>query len=231
MSDYSKAVELAKTLIKLGEASGKTTVAYISDMSNPLGKAVGNWLEILECIECLQGDGPDDLMQVTHRLAGTMICLGDKAESIDEGIEISKQKIESGLAWQKFIEIVNAQNGDVQILKTPEIYPQSVYQLDYTCDNSGWIESIDALTIGILANQLGAGRQQAHDQIDSKAGILFYHKAGDKIEAGTTICTLYTDHKEKHDTFLQAAAKAIRISIKPAAAPHMILDYFDKTNL
>jgi len=120
MQKYEDSVALAKQLISVGEQFGKPTVAYITDMNEPLGNAIGNWLEIVECIDGLKGSGPEDLMEVTHQLCGAMIYLGGKASTIEEGVSVSKEMIDSGKAWQKFIEITAGQNGDVNMLEHPE---------------------------------------------------------------------------------------------------------------
>jgi pyrimidine-nucleoside phosphorylase len=231
MTEYEQSVQLAKTLIRIGEDAGITTIAYITDMNSPLGNTVGNWLEIVECIECLKGDGPADLMDITHQLAGAMIYLGGKADSIDTGIGISKDLIQSGAAWSKLIEIVEEQEGDPETIENPHRYTKSKYQADYMAPKNGWIEIIDAYEVGMVALQLGAGRQKSEDKIDYKSGIRFYHKVGEKIERGSPILTVYTDKKEMVDNVLERLNPAIKISSEPTAPSKLILDCIDKNDL
>jgi len=231
MTTHEKAKQLAKSLIRIGEDAGKKTIAYITDMNNPLGNTVGNWLEIEESIECLQNKGPNDLMEVTHQLAGAMIYLGKKAESIDAGIELSKKLIASGKAWEKFVEIVKAQGGDIELLFNPEKYPRSAFQATYISPENGWITSIDAFEVGTTAVNLGAGRLKSEDKIDHKAGIRFHKKTGQKIKKGTAILTLFTDKKEVVQDSLNKLANAILIKQEPVPQRKMILDYLDKSNL
>jgi pyrimidine-nucleoside phosphorylase len=231
MTTYEQAIQLAKSLIRIGENAGKKTIAYITDMNNPLGNAVGNWLEIEESIECLQDKGPDDLMEVTHQLAGTMIYLGNKAKSIDAGIELSKKLIASGKAWEKFVEIVKSQEGDIELVLNPEKYPRSAFQTTYISSENGWITSINAFEVGTTAVNLGAGRLRAKDNIDYKAGIRFHKKTGQKVKKDTPIFTLFTDKKEVVQDSLNKLAKAITIKHEPASQRKMILDYLDKSNL
>ncbi len=231
MTEYDQAVRLAKSLIHIGENAGKKTIAYITDMNNPLGYTVGNWLEIEECIECLQGKGPEDLMEVTHQLAGAMIYLGRQTGSVDSGIELSKKLVNDGRAWEKFLEIVKTQEGDTELLLNPEKYPRSEFQAEYISPQNGWIESINAFEVGTTAVHLGAGRLKSDDRIDYKAGIRFHKKAGQKVEKGTPIFTIYTDKKELVQESVKGLAHVIIIKPYPVPPPKMILDYIDKSNL
>jgi pyrimidine-nucleoside phosphorylase len=228
---HDQAKQLAKSLIRIGEDGGIKTVAYITDMNNPLGYTVGNWLEIEECIECLQGKGPADLMEVTHQLAGAMIYLGQKTESVESGIEMSKQLIDSGKAWEKFLEIVRAQEGDIKLLLNPENYSRSAFTAEYLSPQNGWIASINALEVGTLAVQLGAGRQKSNDEIDFKAGIRLYKKVGHKVKKGEPVFKIYTDKQLVLQTSLNRLADVISIKQDPVSPPKMILDYLDKSNL
>ncbi len=231
MSEYNQSLDLAKTLIRIGENAGKKTVAYITDMNTPLGHTVGNWLEIEECLECLHDKGPKDLMDVTHVLAGTMIYLGEKATSINKGIEISKTLIKDGSAKEKFIEIVKEQEGDITFLYNPESYPTSKYQVEYKTPYSGWIESINAYETGMTGILLGGGRLKQDDVLDPKAGVRFYAKPGDKIASGQPLFTLYTDNKNIIDLATKKLSAAIKVSEHPVKPPDLILNYLDKSNL
>lgn len=231
MKEYDQAVQLAKTLIQIGEDAGKTIVAYITDMNNPLGNTVGNWLEIAECIDCMHGNGPADLMEVTHQLAGTMIYLGNKADSIKAGVIKSKDIINNGSAWDKFLEIVRGQEGNTRILQNPDQYPASKYQAELLASQSGWIETIDAYEIGMIALQLGAGRQKSDDKINNQAGIRFYRKTGQTIEKGEPILSLFTDKREFLPFALEKISKTIKISTQKVTAPKLILEYLDKSDI
>jgi pyrimidine-nucleoside phosphorylase len=231
MTDHDQAVRLAKSLIRIGEDAGKNTIAYITEMNNPLGNTVGNWLEIEECVECLQGKGPDDLMEVTYQLAGAMIRLGGITESVESGIELSKNLIDNGQAWEKFLEIVKTQEGETDLLLNPDKYPPSEFRAEYSAPQTGWIESINAFEVGTITVHLGAGRFKSEDDIDFKAGIRFHKKVGQKVEKGTPIFTLYTDKKEIVQDSVNRLAKVIKISSNPVSPPKMILDYIDKSHL
>ncbi len=231
MQKHEDSVALAKQLISVGEAFGKPTVAYITDMNEPLGNAVGNWLEIVECIDGLHGEGPDDLMEVTHQLCGAMIYLGKKAASIEEGVEISKEMIRSGKAWDKFLEIAEEQNGDVDILKNPLRYPKPAFQAQVPAAESGYVASIHSLEVGLTAVTLGAGRQKADDLIDPKAGIVLHKKAGQAVEAGEPIMSVYTDREEVLKAAVERLGKAVAYSAQPVESKALIHEYLDKNSL
>ena len=230
MQDMSDAENLAKSLLSIGEDAGKPTVAFITDMNNPLGNAIGNWLEIVECIDCLKGKGPDDLMQITHKLCGAMIYLGGKAESIDEGVIISQRMILEGLAWNKFCEIVQEQEGDISYILNPEKYESSKFSSEIKAESDGWIESIDALQIGLSAVKLGAGRLKSADIIDPKSGIIILKKPGEQVKSGEKIISLYTDKIEILDEVSKEIKNSIKIQSKNAQPSHMILKYLTKDN-
>ena len=212
MRDEADAVKLAKSLIDVGKQAGKQVIAYITDMNQPLGNKIGNWLEIVECIEALQGKGPDDLMELTHTLCGAMIYLGKKAATVEEGIEISRNMITSGLAWDKFLEIVDEQNGDPSFVERPEKYPQARYSAELIAQREGYITAMDALEFGLTAVSLGAGRQKAEDAIDPKAGIVLYKKEGDKVETGQTIAQLFSDKEAELGQAVKRLEKAVTIA-------------------
>ncbi len=220
MQKEEDAVRLAKSLIDVGEQAGKSVIAYITDMNQPLGNKIGNWLEIVECIDALQGRGPEDLMELTHTLCGAMIYLGKKAATIEEGVNISKEMIASGKAWDKFLEIVNEQNGDRSFIEHPEKYPRARYSAALIADQTGYIAGMDALEFGLTAVTLGAGRQKAEDTIDPKAGIVLHKKVGDKVEAGEKIAELFSDKEAELTQAVKRLQKAVKVvSSRPPEIP------------
>lgn len=231
MPDYEKSEELAKSLIGIGEKAGKNTVAYITNMNQPLGNAVGNWLEIKECIESLQGNGPSDLMELTHQLSGAMIYLGCKAVSIDEGVLISKKMILSGKAWEKFLQIVKRQQGDVEMVKNPDNYPKAKFSGKILAATKGYVCAVNALEVGRSAVVLGAGRIKTEDLIDPAAGIILHKKIGDPVEKGTTLMTIYTEKENTIKTISTRLFNAFSISEEVPKREKLILAKLDKNNL
>lgn len=130
MKNVDDASELARTLVQIGEDFGKETIAYLTSMEQPLGHAVGNWLEVSECLDALNGEGPDDVMEITHLLAGTMIRLGGKAGSVEEGMEKSREAINNGSAMSKWMDVVREQGGDVSVIENPSSYSQAEFIME-----------------------------------------------------------------------------------------------------
>ncbi|WP_069130437.1 thymidine phosphorylase [Rhodohalobacter halophilus] len=211
MKKHEDAAELAKTLVGIGEEFGKQTIAYLTNMEQPLGYAVGNWLEVKESIECLNGEGPEDVMEITHLLAGTMIYLGKRADSVEEGIKMSRIAVEDGSALNKWIDIVEEQGGDINVVKDPASYPEADVIEDVKSERSGYVTEMDAFALGMVSVELGAGRKAKEDNVDPRAGFVLKKKIGDKIEKGETIATLHTNKKEMLDTAKKGIVEAITI--------------------
>lgn len=193
MKTTEDAIKLGEALVGIGTQFDKETIAYVTNMNQPLGFKIGNWLEVEECIDAMHGNGPDDIMEITYLLSGTMIYLGGKAETVKEGIEISKEMIDTGAAFQKWLDIVEEQGGDVEMIKSPDKYPKAEYEFEIKSDKDGFISEMDSFEIGMASVQLGAGREKKEDDVDPQAGIVLKKKIGDKISKGETILTGYTN--------------------------------------
>jgi len=209
MQKFSDAKALAQSLINTAKAFDKKVLAFITDMNQPLGNYIGNWFEVLESIKILRGEIVPDLCEVSFTLSGAMIYLGGKAKSIKEGIALSKELIANGKAFEKFVELVKLQGGDVSYLYHPEKYPKSKYSLKVESKGGGFVSAIDTYQIGVAALELGAGRLKKEDVIDPKAGIIFHKKLGDKLAKGELIAELFTDKKN----VLDAAEKRIHEAV------------------
>lgn len=222
MREMKDAKKLAESLISTAKSFNKKVIGIITDMNQPLGNYVGNWLEVVESVQALQGKEIKDLMKVTHMLSGAMIHLGEKADSIDEGVDISKQMVASGKAFDKFIEIVKLQGGEISILKDLSKYQKSKFSEKIIAPQNGYFESINNYEVGMAALELGAGRFTKDDIIDPKAGIIFYPKVGDKIKKGDLIAELFTDQKSKIDDAKNRINKSLKLSDNPTSRPKLI---------
>lgn len=227
MQSDEDAIALATTLIAVGEQFGKKTIALLTDMSQPLGFAIGNWLEVVECIECMQGREIEDLMEVTYALGGAMVMLGGKAVTIEEGMETCREAIRSGKAFTKFQELVVRQGGDVSLLSQPETYQRSTYSAEVRATSSGSIESIDALELGLVGIALGAGRMRVDEVIDPRAGILLKKKVGDSVSPGEPLAVLFTERKAILTDILRRVEQAFKIGAGPVARPMLIRAIID----
>ena len=222
MKKLSDSKALANSLIDTAKAFDKKVIAFITDMNQPLGNYIGNWFEVYESIKVLQGEHVEDLCEVTFNLSGAMIYLGGKANSIDEGIEISRELIRDGKAFDKFIEIVKLQKGNVSLVKNPEKYKKSKYIEEVTAENTGYLSSIDNYQIGMASLELGAGRLTKEHKIDPKAGIIFNSKIGNKINKGDVIAMIHTDNKKVIDKVKQRITSAMEFKKSKIKPPKLI---------
>jgi pyrimidine-nucleoside phosphorylase len=233
MQSYEKSLELAQTLVRIGTGFGKETIAFITDMNQPLGTTIGNWLEVVESVECLKGnrglkDASSDLMEVTHVLSGAMLMLGKKAKTIAEGVELSRGSIEDGSAYRKLLEITAAQGGDPSALENLELYPLPKYSIEVKTMESGYVGEIDPLELGLTSITLGAGRERIEDAIDPKAGIVLSKRVGDQVNGGETLAVFHTDRESELEPARDRIRNAFRIQPVPPRIKPLILSYVEK---
>lgn len=222
LKDLAEAENMADLMIDIGRKAGRKMVAVISDMSQPLGRAVGNALEVEEAVQVLKGGGPEDLRQLCLELAGEMIRIGGRAESFEEGKETARQVLSDGRALEKFRQMVRRQGGDDRIIEEPERMGSSRYSRDVLAGRTGFIAETDTREIGRASQHLGAGRLRKEDEIDFTAGIRMHVRIGDFVKEGDVLATLYgadSRRLEEAETILEAA---IRISAEPATPPKLI---------
>jgi pyrimidine-nucleoside phosphorylase len=197
MKTTKDALELSTSLIKTAKSFNKKVIAFITDMNQPLGNYIGNWLEVYESVKVLRGEVKNDVYSLSIELAGAMLFLGNKTNSIVEGNKLAEQQIKNGEAFKKFLEIVEHQGGNTYFLKNLDEYPKSKYVKKVRCPRGGFVEKMDTYQIGMASLELGAGRLTKDDIIDHKAGIIFYKKTGDYIKKEDVICVLHSDSKAK----------------------------------
>ncbi len=193
MKTVEDSFELAREMVKIGERMGKRTVAFVTDMSQPLGFAVGNALEIQEAIATLRGQGPEDLHELCLTLGSAMVMLGGKAETLEEARTLLEATITSGSALRKLRELVVAQGGDGSQVDHPETLPGAKHQLELLADRDGFVVDLVALQVGHASMLLGAGRATKDSIIDLGAGILLHKKVGDAVRKGDSLATLYAN--------------------------------------
>ena len=222
MRKTSDAIELANSLINTAKAFNKKVIGFITDMNQPLGNYIGNWLEVYESVKVLQGEIKGDLLDLSISLSGAMIYLGGKASSIEEGIEISQSLIDNGKAFEKFCEMVKAQNGKVSYIENPDKYPKSKVVKRIKSKKSGYIKEIDTFGLGMAALELGAGRMKKEDKIEPKAGIIFYPKIGNQINKGDLIAEIRSESAKKIDSVVPKLHNIIEYSDKEVSKPELI---------
>ncbi|MCG1876240.1 pyrimidine-nucleoside phosphorylase [Staphylococcus epidermidis] len=220
MKTLDDAEALAHAMVRIGNNVGRNTMAIISDMSQPLGNAVGNSLELKEAIATLKGNGPKDLTELVLTLGSQMVVLAKQAESLDEARQMLVDAIKTGKALNKFKTFLSNQGGDDSIVDSPEKLPSAKYQVEFKAKKDGFITEIIANEIGVASMMLGAGRQTKEDVIDLGVGIVLNKKVGEHVEKGENILTIHTNTK-KIDDILNKLDNSITIDSK-GEAPTLI---------
>ena len=223
MKNVEQAKELAETMVNIGKSVGRQTMAVISDMSQPLGNAIGNGLEVKEAIDTLKGHGPDDLTELCLVLGSQMAYLGGAADSLEEARTLLEANLKNGKALEVFKTFVEAQGGDASVADNPEtVLPVASYTKEVLADQDGVVSEIIADQIGIAAMMLGAGRETKESQIDLSAGLYLHKKVGDKVIAGESIATLYSN-KEISDEVGERVLTNVKLS-DSATEPTLVYD-------
>lgn len=227
MRELEDANELARAMVSIGNHVGRNTMAVISDMSQPLGNAIGNGLEVKEAIDTLQGNGPDDLTELCLVLGSQMVVLSGKANTLDEARIRLKENMQNGKAFNQFKTFLNSQGGDSDVADNPEKLPQASYKIELPALESGTIAEIAANDVGTAAMMLGAGRATKDSTIDLAAGIVLHKKIGDNVTEGETLLTIHTN-KQDVDKVKDKLYKSIQISNTPVDSPTLIYDIITK---
>ncbi len=216
MRDEARARLLAETMVGVGGAMGKKVVAVLTDMNQPLGRAVGNALEVRESVELLRGEGPADLRELTLYLAREMLTLGgiDPAEA--------ERALDDGRALQRFRDVVAAQGGDVAAIDDLELLPSAPYIEPFVARADGWVTSIDTAEVGVAASCLGAGRATKEDEIDPGVGFVVHARLGDRVEAGQPLLDIHHAGRGLDDARARLAA-AWHITDQPATPGPLVI--------
>ena len=222
MHDRVRARELAVVLVGLGRDLGKPTRAVLTAMEEPLGRTVGNALEVAESIECLRGEGPADVMEVTLALGEQMLLLAGAAESAADAREKLVAAVASGAALGKFREIVAAQGGDTRVIDDPARLPQTRLQAPVKSPSGGYVGSVDALDVALAALGLGAGRTRAEDRVDPAVGVSHLVKTGEKVPPGGTLCVIHANDEAALADAKAMLEKAIRVGMEPGVPAKLI---------
>ncbi|MBS1517526.1 MAG: thymidine phosphorylase [Bacteroidetes bacterium] len=227
LPDKEESIELAKKLISTSRKFGKKAIAVLSDMEQPLGMKIGNWLEIEECIEVMNGKMIPDLFKLNNVLAGAMIYAGGMAKNIEEGEKIALQKLQDKSAYNKFLEIVEIQNGDTGYVKDWADLKRPAFSKTVTASEDGFISEMHASDFGFAAIELGCGRKKVDDEIDYLAGIILHTKVGNEVKKGDVICELFSGSSEKLEVSEKRMKDAVKITgSKPADKP-LIIDILE----
>lgn len=222
MHTVEDAIKLAKAMISIGNSLGRNTMAMITDMNQPLGKTIGNAIEIREAIDTLKGHGPKDFTELCMQAAEIMLMQGKVTNNKEEARKMLEEAVTSGKAFETFKNMVRAQGGDVAMIEDTSLLPQSKYKTAINSKNSGNVKTLHSQKLGILAMQLGAGRATKEDDVNHAVGLELACKRGDKVNVGDTICYVYHDEELKPE-WIKELYSAFELTDK-AVAPHPIIE-------
>ncbi|WP_090776133.1 pyrimidine-nucleoside phosphorylase [Shouchella lonarensis] len=221
MKTLEDSTALAQAMVNIGDRVGRQTMAIISDMSQPLGKAVGNALEIQEAIDVVKGKGPDDVRELCLVLGSHMVYFAKKAPSVEAARQMLIEVIENGKAEEVLKTFIAAQGGNPNVVDDPTIFAQAQHKIAVKATTAGTVESIAANQIGVAAMKLGAGRATKEDEIDLSVGLILEKKVGDRVEKGDTLVTLHASTMQV-DEVTDLIHEAYKIGTHDTPAPTLI---------
>lgn len=227
LQDEGESRELAKKLVSVSKKFGKKAIAILTDMHEPLGFKIGNWLEVEECIEVMKGKVVPDLIKVNNVLAGAMIFLGGKSNSIDEGEKIADDLLKSGKVYDKFLSMVKEHEGSIEYIEDYKNLKRAKFSRIITAEKTGFINKLDAYGFGLANVELGGGRKKADDKIDFLSGIILEKKCGDKIVKGDAVCEVFAEDKDKFEKSLELINNSIEINEMNTFKKNLIIDILD----
>src|SRR5205807_2698747 len=215
MKAEKDAVFLAELMVETGQRLSKRIAALITDMDQPLGNAVGNALEVAECIDILNGKGPEDLRELSLILHAWMFLLSKRVQNTDQGRELAEQMISSGKAREKFREMIRLQGGDANVMDNPGLLPQAKQKADVKSHVSGFVTGFMTEQIGTAGVLLGGGRAKKEDSVDPAVGIIIHKKIGDQVSAGEALCTVHYNSAQRFDQAAPLIQQSYRIESAP----------------
>jgi pyrimidine-nucleoside phosphorylase len=212
MKSEKDAAFLAELMVETGERMGTQVVALITDMDQPLGRMIGNALEVVEVVEVLRGGGPEDLRQLCNELAGWMLHLGGVSDTVAEGRKQSEKLITSGKALDKFRQMVELQGGEPRAIDDPKKLPQAQHSMILSSPKNGYLASLQCEQVGTACVILGGGRERKEDSVDPAVGIVLHKKAGDAVSAGEPLATIYYNTETRAARARQLLEESYEIS-------------------
>ncbi|NQY31766.1 MAG: thymidine phosphorylase [Coraliomargarita sp.] len=226
MKTEAQARELAGALVRIGTGMGKPTSAILTRMDQPLGNAVGNALEVAEVIDCLKGQGPQDLMEVTFALVEEMLRLGGLVKSGTDSRGMLKALIADGSALRAFAELIEAQGGDPAVVEKSALLPTAttIEKLHYDGETSGFVAGIDALLVGESARLLGAGRMSLDSAIDPAVGVVLHKKTGDSVAKNDLLAEIHCSGASNSEFAVSKLRAAFTFSEEPVSVPEVLID-------
>ncbi|MEW5975250.1 MAG: thymidine phosphorylase [Acidobacteriota bacterium] len=222
MRTVEEASQLAGVLTDVGNGMGTQTIALITDMNQPLGRAVGNALEVREAIETLKGEGPEDLLHLSEKIASRMLALGGHPEELGAARAKVSSALESGQALDRLRRVVEAQGGDARVVDHPDLLPTARFQQDIPADRDGFVAGINPRTIGQVVMSLGAGRDRMSDTIDHSVGVVLRKKVGDPVHRSESLCTVHYNESSRFEAIREIIVGAFAVQAQRSDPPMLI---------
>jgi pyrimidine-nucleoside phosphorylase len=223
MKKQEDAAFLAELMVETGQRMGKKVVALLTDMDQPLGRKVGNALEVEECIEVLRGEGPDDLRQLCLELCGWMFLLGGVSASKEEGAKLAAEIISSGRGLEKFREMVRLQGGDARIVDDLGRLPKARHTTEVSSPRDGFVTAIQCEQVGVAGMMLGGGREKKEDSIDPAVGLILHKKVGERVVRGEPLCTIHYNSETRLAAARQLIEAGYQIADQLSAPVHPLV--------
>ena len=224
MKTKEDAVAISKMMKDIGELANRETICVLTNMDEPVGKAVGNTLEIIETIKCLHGDMPEDIKEIILGIGAQIIKLAGEGENLEENKAKILENISNGKAYNKFLELVGNQGGDISYIENPSKFEKAKYTIPVYSNKTGYIEKLDAEKVGVTSVHLGAGRVKKEDGIDYAVGIWLERKIGDQIKDGDILAYVHANDEEKGKQAVEDLKQAYNIVKNPVQMEKYILD-------
>jgi pyrimidine-nucleoside phosphorylase len=206
---------LAKLMVETGVRMGKKVVALITGMDEPLGRKIGNALEVEECIEVLRGEGPPDLRELCLDLSAWMLLLAGRVKSLDDGKSLAAEMIASGRARDTFRDVIRLQGGDPGVVDDTSRLPRARHSTTVAAQKSGFLRAVQCEQVGIASMLLGGGREKKEDAVDPAVGLVLAKKVGDKVQAGESLCTVHYNSEAKLPAALELLSRCFEIGDAP----------------
>ena len=224
MQTKEQAIAISKMMKDIGDLANRETICVLTNMDEPVGKAVGNTLEIIETIECLKGNMPEDIKEIILTLGSYIIKLAGVGDNLNDNRNKIMENILNGKAYNKFLELIKNQNGDISYIENPEKFEKAKYIIPVYAEKTGYIERLDAKKVGVISVNLGAGRIKKEDGIDYSVGIILENKIGDKVQEGDVIAYIHANDEEKGKNAVNDIKNAYNIVENPVDKIQYILD-------
>jgi len=224
MKTKEDAAKISKIMKDIGELAGRETICVLTNMDEPVGKAIGNTLEIIETIECLKGNISEDIKEIILGIGSYIIKLAGEGDNLEENKNRILENINNGKAYNKFLELVRNQNGDISYIENPEKFEKAKFILPVTAEETGYVANLDAKTVGEISVNLGAGRIKKEDNIDYAVGIILEKKIADKVEKGEVLAYVHANNVEKAQEAIEELKQAYKIIEQKVEPEKYILD-------